>query len=142
MLRRISTVAAAAAMIGVSALPAAASTTAAHANKGSFTVPASSSSIKAWGTYQHTTFHKASVVKVTICENLTGSAFFVIAEAYGYTSSGKQLGAIAATAGQETPGHHSCGTGYLRGTAHLKVFSETFQTQGGAPHKTALKKIF
>jgi hypothetical protein len=81
-------------------------------------------------------------VKVTICATLTGNAFFVIAEAYGYTSSGLQLGAIAATVGQETPGHQSCGTQYLHGTAHLKVFSETFQTQGSGPTKTPLKTVF
>jgi hypothetical protein len=144
MLRRISTVAAAAAMLGISALPAAAATThAAHASKGSFTVPASSSSIKAWGTFQDTTLHKANVVKVTMCAKLTGSAFFVIAEAYGYTASGIQLGAVSAAVGQETPGHQDCGTAYLRGTAHLKVFSETFQAQSKAgPKKSSVKSIY
>jgi hypothetical protein len=81
-------------------------------------------------------------VKVNICATITGNAFFVIAEAYGYTSSGLQLGAISATVGQQTPGHQSCGVQYLRGTAHLKVFSETFPTQGSAPIKTPLKTIF
>jgi hypothetical protein len=142
MLRRISTVAAAAAMLGLCALPASAATThAAHPSKGSFTVPAASSSIKASGTYQFTTYHKANVVKVTICASLTGSAFFVVAEAEGYTASGLQLGAIAATVGQETVGHKSCGTAYLRGTAHLKVFSE-IGSGGKIVAKTKLKTIY
>jgi hypothetical protein len=141
MLRRISTVAAAAAMLGLCSLPAYASTTTAHAGSGSFTVPAASSSIKAWGTYQFTTFHKANVVKVTMCAKLTGNAFFVIAEAEGYTASGLQLGEVAAAVGQETPGHQSCGTAYLHGTAHLKVFSE-IGSGGKIVAKTKLKTIY
>jgi hypothetical protein len=143
MLRRFSTVAAAAAMLGLTALPAAAANAqAAHPSKGSFNVPAATSSIKAWGTYQFTTFHKANVVKVTICDQLKGSAFFVIAEAEGYTSSGKVSGLVAAAAGQETPGHKSCGTQYLHGTAHLKVFSEVFASAGKLTKKTSLKSIY
>jgi hypothetical protein len=125
MLRRISTVAAAAAMIGLCALPASAATThAAHPSKGSFTVPSAGSSVKAWGNYTFTTLHKANVVKVTVCAKLTGSASFIVAEAEAYNSSGTMEGTVAATVGQETPGHQSCGSAYLRGTAHLKVFSE------------------
>ncbi len=142
MLRRISTVAATAAMIGLCALPASAATTyAAHPSKGSFTVPSAGSSVKAWGNYTFTTFHNAKVVKVTVCAKLTGNASFVVAEAEAYNSSGTQDGTVAATAGQETPGHQSCGSAYLHGTAHLKVFSE-IESGGKIVAKTKLKSIY
>lgn len=142
MLRRISTVAAAAAMIGLCALPASAVTThAAHPGKGSFTVPSAGSSIKAWGNYTLTTYHKAKVVKVTVCARLSGSASFIVAEAEAYNSSGKLEGKVAATVGHDTPGHQSCGSAYLRGTAHLKVFSE-IESGGKIVAKTKLRSIY
>jgi hypothetical protein len=139
MLHRISAVAAAAAMIGLCALPASAATTgAAHPTKGSFTVPSAGSSIKAWGDYTVTTH----AVKVTVCAKLTGSAFFVVAEAEAYNSSGTQEGTIAAVVSQETPGRQSCSTASLRGTAHLKVFSEIGSSGGKIVAKTELKSIY
>jgi hypothetical protein len=143
MLRRISTVAAAAAMIGLCALPASASTTqAAHPSEGSFTVPsAAGSSIKAWGSYSFTTHDDENVVKVTVCAKLSGSVSFVVAEAEAYNSSGTQEGTVAATVGPETPGRQACGTAYLRGTAHLKVFSG-IGSDGKIVTKTKLKSIY
>jgi hypothetical protein len=142
MLRRVSTVAAAAAMIGCCALPvSAANAQAAHPSHGSFSVPSASSSIKATGTYTFMTFHKKSVVKVQVCAKLTGSAFFVIAEAEAFGSNGKMNGAVAAAVGQQTPGHKSCGTAYLRGLSHLKVFSE-IGSGGKISKKTKLKTIY
>jgi hypothetical protein len=142
MLRRISTVGAAAAMIGICAVPATiANAQAAHPSHGSFNVPSASSSIKASGSYQFTTYRKASVVKVSICAKLTGNAFFVVAEAEASNSSGKEDGAIAATVGQETPGHKSCGVAYLHGLKHLKVFSE-IGSGGSIAKKTSLKTIY
>lgn len=138
MLGRISTVAAAAAMIGLCALPASAATThSAHPSKGSFTVPSAGSSIKAWGNYTFTTH----AVKVTVCAMLSGSASFVVAEAEAYNSSGTMEGKIAVAVGQETPGHQSCGSASLRGTAHLKVFSE-IESGGKIVAKTKLKSIY
>ena len=142
MLRRISTVAAAAAMLGLAALPATANAQAHHPSHGSFKVPSASSAIKATGTYQFTTWHKKNVVKVTICGSLSGSAFFVIAEANAYGSNGKLDGQIAATVGQETPGHKSCGTGYLPGLSHLKVFSKVYGSNGKIVGQTSLKSIY
>jgi hypothetical protein len=139
MLHRIPAVAAAAAMIGLCALPASAATTrAAHPSKGSFTVPSAGSSIKAWGDYTVATH----AVKVTVCAKLTGSASFVVAEAEAYNSSGTQEGTIAAVVTQETPGRQSCGTASLRGTAHLKVFSEIGSSGGKIVAKTELKSIY
>jgi hypothetical protein len=138
MLRRISTVAAAVAMLGLCALPASAATTAAHASKGSFTVPAASSVVKAWGTYDKINAHR---VKVTICAKKTGNASWVGAEAFAYTSNYKQHVAIAGVVGPDTPGQQSCGTAYLLDTAHLKVF--TFIGVGGSiTKKSSLKSIY
>lgn len=124
MLRRISTIAAAAAMTGLCALPASAATTqAAHPSQGSFTVPSADSAVTAWGSYTFTTHNGANVVKVTVCAELRGNVSAVVAEAEAYNSSGKQEGKVVAVTSQETPGHKSCGTAYLGGTAHLKVFS-------------------
>jgi hypothetical protein len=139
MLRRISTIAAAAAIIGLCALPASAATTqAAHPSQGSFTVPSASSEVKAWGSYTFTTHN---VVKVTVCAELTGGASTVIAEAEAYNLSGTLEGAVAAAVGPETPGHRSCGTANLRGTAHLKVFS-AIGSGGKIVTKSKLKSIY
>lgn len=79
-------------------------------------------------------------MKVTVCAKLSGgSASFVVAEAEAYNSSGKQEGMVAAAVGPETPGQRSCGSAYLRGTAHLKVFSEI--ESGGKVVATKLKSI-
>jgi hypothetical protein len=138
MLRRISTVAAAAAMLGLSALPAAAATSVAHASSGKFTVPSASSSVKSWGTYDIINAHR---VQVTICTKITGSAFFVIGEAIAYNASLSQHDAIAAAVGQETPGGESCSHANLLYTAHLKVFTE-IGSGGRIVAKSALKTIY
>jgi hypothetical protein len=142
MLHRISTIAAAAAIIGLCALPASAATApAAHPSNGSFTVPSASSAVTAWGSYAFTTRHGVNVVKVSVCAELKGSAFAVIAEAETYNSSGTVEGTVAAVVSQETPGHRSCGTAYLRGTAHLKVFSG-IGSGGKIVIKSKLKSIY
>ena len=141
MLRRISTIAAAAAMIGLCALPASAATTnAAHPSEGSFTIPSVDSGVKAWGTYSFTSH---DVVRVTVCAKATnGGTPWVIAEAEGYNSSGKEEGTIAAAVGPQTSGRQSCGTANLRDTAHLKVFSEIGSSAGKIVKKSELKSIF
>jgi hypothetical protein len=142
MLRRISTVAAAAAMLGLIALPATANAQAHHPSHGNFSVPSANSSIKASGSYKFTTFHKKNVVQVKLCASLSGSAFFVIAEANAYGSNGKIDGQVAATVGQETPGHKSCGTAYLPGLSHLKVYTKVYGSNGKIVKQTALKSIY
>jgi hypothetical protein len=142
MLRRISTVAAGAAMLGLIALPATANAQAHHPSHGSFKVPSANSSISATGTYKFTTFRKKHVVEVQLCAKLSGSAFFVIAEANAYGSNGKVDGQIAATVGQETPGHHACGTGYLPGLSHLKVYTKVYSSTGKIIAQTSMKSIY
>jgi hypothetical protein len=142
MLRQTSAVAAAAAVIGLCALPASAATTqAAPPSRGDFTVPSAGSSIKAWGSYSFTTRNGEHVVQVTLCaERSAASSSFVVAEAEAYNSSGKQDGTIAAVVGPQTPGQKTCGTAFLGGTAHLKVFSEI--ESGSKIVATKLKSIY
>ncbi|MGH3257027.1 MAG: hypothetical protein ACRDOU_16800 [Streptosporangiaceae bacterium] len=99
------------------------------------------SAIKAWGSYSFTTHDDENVVMVTVCAKLSGSASFAAAEAEAYNSSGKQEGMVVAAVGPETPGRESCATAYLRGTAHLKVFSE-IGSGGKIVAKSELKSIY
>jgi hypothetical protein len=137
MLRRISTAAAAVAMLGLTALPAAASTTAAHASKGNFTIP-SLSTVKGWGSYDKINAYR---VKVTVCAQRTKGSGWVGAEAYAYNSNYSQRVAIAGVVGPQTPGSKSCGTAYLLATAHLKVFTFT-GLNGRISSKSKLKSIY
>jgi len=138
MLRSISTVAAAVAVLGLSALPAYASPTTAHATKGSFSVPAANSHIKAWGSYDKINAHR---VKVTICVKESGASSWVGAEAFAYTAGYKAHVAIAGVVGPNTPGHQSCGTTNLLDTAHLKVFT-FIGNNGKIVKKSSLKTIY
>jgi len=142
MPRQISAVAAAAATIGLCALPASAATTdAAHPSEGSFTVPSANSEVKAWGSYAFTTHDGENVVKVTVCAEKSGGASFVVGEAEAYNSSGAVAGTVAAVVGPQTPGLRACGTAYLDGTAHLKVFSEV-ASGSKIVAKSGLKSIY
>jgi hypothetical protein len=137
MMRRISTAVAAVAMLGFCALPASASTTAAHSNSGSFTVPSASSAVKGWGSYQKINAHR---MKVTICVQQTGSAFAVGAEAIAYSSNYKSNGKIAAVILPEAS-RKVCSVAYLFYSSHLQV--HTFIGNGGKIVKTSkTKKIF
>jgi hypothetical protein len=137
MLRRISTAVAAVAVLGSCALPASASTTAAHSNSGSFTVPSASSAVKGWGSYTKINAHR---IKVTVCVKQTGNAYAVGAEAVAYSANYKSSGAIAAVVLPESS-RSACSTAYLFFTSHLKV--HTFIGNGGKIVKTSsVKKIF
>jgi len=138
MLRRISTFAVAAAALGLCAMPAYASSSSAHASKGSFTAP-SLSSVKGWGSYDKI---NAFRVKVTVCAKRTSGDSWVGAEAYAYNSNYSQHVAIAGVVGPQTPGSQSCGTAYLLDTAHLKVFTFIGGNNGRIAKKSSLKKIY
>jgi hypothetical protein len=137
MLRRISTVAAAAAMLGLCALPAAASTTAAHASTHNFTVPSASSAVKGWGSYDKLNSVR---VKVMVCSQKK-SGTWVGAEAIGYNSKNKEVSAIAGVVGPQTPGQKSCGTAYMLNVAHLKVYT-FIGSNGRIVKKSSTKKIY
>lgn len=145
MLRRISTLIASAALIGLCAIPASASTTAAHASHSNgthnFTAPSIKGRynvVKGWGSYKKL---NAFRVKVTMCTEQTGNAFAVGAEALAYNSSGHTKN-IAGIIIQGHKGQKSCGSiTFLFYSSHLKVF--TFVGKGGhIVAKSSLKKIY
>lgn len=141
MLRRISTLIASAAMVGLCAIPASASTTAAHATTHKFNAPSIKGHynvVQGWGSYKRLS---AARVQVTMCVKQTGNAFAVGAEALAYNAQGKTKN-IAGIILQGHKGQTSCGhTTFLFYGVHLKVF--TFV--GSAGHvvaKSSLKKIY
>jgi hypothetical protein len=141
MLRRISTAVATAAMLGLCALPASASTAAAHhPASGTFTIPSANSAVKAWGSYSR---YSASIIKVTVCVEQTGSAYAVGAEANAYNDHGQtaladEIGAVI------LPGaaHKACGTRYLRYLAHLKVHSFIGGSAGRIIKTSSVKTVY
>jgi hypothetical protein len=124
-------------MVGACALPASASTAAAHSSTHNFTVPSATSAVKAWGSY---IVINSERIKVTVCARQVGSAYAVGAEAIAYRSNGQEAGAIAAVILPESP-REECGTTYILFASHLKV--HTFIGSGGRIVKTSsVKKIF
>jgi hypothetical protein len=140
MLRRISTLIASAAMVGLCAIPASASTSAAH-GVNNFTAPGIKGHynvVQGWGSYKKL---NAVRVQVRMCVKQTGNAFAVGAEALVYNNAGKTKN-IAGIILQGHKGQTACGTTtFLFYSAHLKVF--TFVGNGGhIVAKSALKKIY
>jgi hypothetical protein len=138
MMRRISLVAASAAMLALSALPASAATmgsaTAATTHKLSF--PAAPG-LKAWGTYTKV----SKGLKLNICaEDMSRSIYAVGAVAEASNATGKfktNLGAVAF-------GYHQtiCRHMTVRFSSHLHVYSFDANNKGMMTHKSKLKKIF
>ena len=132
MLRRLSVIAACAAMLALSALPAAATT---HSSTHKLAFP-SHSGISAWGTYKLT----SKGIYVNICAKDTGHAFAVGAVAVGTNSTGSRsanLGAVAMGHGTT-----QCRFGTIRYSAHLKTYLIGYTSHGTIAFKTSLKKIF
>jgi hypothetical protein len=142
MLRRISTLVAAVAMIGTCALalPALASPSAAHATAHKFTAPTikTHNVVSGWGTY--TRVNSARVV-VKVCVRQTGSAFAVGAVAVASKANGSSK-KIAAVIIQGHKGSMACGSrSFVFYTKHLKVY--TFVGKGGRIIATSpAKKIY
>jgi hypothetical protein len=139
MLRRLSTVAAIAAVLGLSALPATAATHTTPAASGSFTVPSASSAVKAWGSYH---ILSATKVKVILCAKRTGNAYFVSAFANAYNATGSAHSTVSASVGPQTPGGQSCVTATVHYTAHLKVYTEVWATSTSAAKTSSVKSIY
>jgi hypothetical protein len=134
MLRRLSVIAASAAMLAFSALPASA---AAHSSTHKLSFP-SHSGVSAWGNYKVT----SKGVYVNVCVKDTGSQFAVGAVVVATNASGSQgsnMGAVAF-------GHNStqCRFGYVpRGfRKHLKTYVIGYTSHGTVAFKTGTKKIF
>jgi hypothetical protein len=134
MLRRISTIAAGAAMLAVSALPASAATVQSSTHKISFP---SLHGVIAWGTYQRT----GSKVRINVCAGDTVRGEFAAgAVTLAYNSSGSQhqmLGAVDI-------GYHQavCRSETLRYTGHLNVYTFVGGSNGRIKAKTKIKKIY
>jgi hypothetical protein len=132
MLRRLSVIAASAAMLAASALPAFATT---HTSTHKLGFP-SHSGISESGTYKVT----SKGVYITVCAKETGSAFAVGAVVVGTNSSGSRsanLGAVAMGHGTS-----QCRFGTIRYSSHLKTYLIGYTNHGTIAFKTSLKKIF
>jgi len=132
MLRRLSVIAAAAAMLVLSALPAFATT---YSSTLKLAFP-SHSGISAWGNYKKT----SKGIYVNVCAKDTGSAFAVGAVAVGTNASGSRSGNLGAVA----MGHGTtqCRFGTIRYSAHLKTYLIGYTSHGTIAFKTGFKKIF
>ena len=132
MLRRLSVIAASAAMLALSALPASAS---AHSSTHKLSFP-SHSGVSAWGTYKVT----SKGIYVNACAKDTGSAFAVGAVVVATNSSGSRSGNLGAVA----MGHGTtqCRFGTIPFSAHLKTYVIGYTTHGTVAFKTGFKKIF
>jgi|HubBroStandDraft_2_1064218.scaffolds.fasta_scaffold246811_2 hypothetical protein len=133
MLRRISTIAAAAAMLAVSALPASAATLQSHSATHKFSFPGLHG-LSAWGTYQRT----GSRVKVSVCAKDTLRSITAAgAVTIGSNGSRSQtLGAVAIGYNQTV-----CRSQTLIDGAHLKIY--TFTAKGGSiASKSKTKTVY
>lgn len=134
MLRRISTIAAGAAMLALSALPASAATMQSSTHKISFP---SLHGVSGWGTYQKV----GSKVKIVVCADDTvrgefAAAAVVLAYNSKYTQH-MELGAVDI-------GYHQtvCRSESLRYTAHLKVYTFVGGNNGRIAAKSRTKTIY
>ena len=132
MLRRLSVIAACAAMLALSALPAAATT---HSSTHKLSFP-SHSGVQSWGTYKKT----SKGIYVNVCAKDTGSAFAVGAVVVATNSSGSRsanLGAVALGHGTK-----QCRFGTIPFSSHLKTYLIGWNSHGFVAFKTGFKKIF
>ena len=134
MLRRISLIAASAAMVALSALPASAANMHSSTHKLSFP---GLHGVKAWGTYVKT----SRGVKVHVCaEDTSRSVFAAGAVVVGSNSTRKfhtNLGAVAF-------GYHQsiCRDMTLRFSAHMQVYTFTGTNKGMINHRSKTKNVY
>ncbi len=134
MLRRISLIAASAAMVALSALPASAASMASGTHKISFP---GLSGVKAWGTYVKT----SRGVKVHVCaEDMSRRVFAAGAVVVVSNSTRKlhtNLGAVAF-------GYHQsiCRDMTLRFSAHMQVYTFTGTKAGRIGSRSKTKNIY
>ena len=132
MLRRLSVIAATAAMLALSALPALATT---HSSTHKLSFP-SHGGISSWGTYKKT----SKGIYVNVCAKDTGSAFAVGAVVVATNSSGSRSGNLGAVAMGH--GTTTCRFGTIPFSSHLKTYVIGWNSHGFVAFKTRLKKIF
>ena len=132
MLRRLSVIAASAAMLAFSALPASA---AAHSSTHKLSFPRHSG-ISASGNYKVT----SKGIYVNVCVKDTGSAIAVGAVVVATNASGshsRNLGAVAFGHGTT-----QCRFGTIPYSSHLKTYITSYNSMGFISYKSAYKKIF
>jgi hypothetical protein len=132
MLRRLSVIAASAAMLALSALPASA---APHSSTHNLSFP-SHKGISAWGNYKKT----SKGIYVNVCSKDTGSAFAVGAVVVATNSSGSRSSNLGAV----VMGHNQsqCRFGTIPYSSHLKTYLITYNSHGYVSYKSGYKKIF
>ena len=134
MLRRLSLIAASAAMLALSALPASAATASTTTHKLYFP---GLSGVSAWGTYTRSGSH----VKVHVCaEDTTKGEFAAAAVVLSYNSnySKHQKG------GAVDIGYHatSCVSMYVQYTSHLRIYTFVGGSNGKVLRQSKTKIIF
>ena len=134
MLRRISLIAASAAMLALSALPASAATMQSSTHKLSF--PALHG-VTAWGNYVKT----PKFIRVNVCAVDNARANFAVgAVAVGSNANNTRkanLGAVAI-------GYHQkvCRSGLIRYTAHLHIYTFIAGNKGKIVKRSVYKKVY
>jgi hypothetical protein len=133
MLRRISVIAASAAMLALSALPAYA---APHSSTHKLSFP-SLRGVQAWGTYKMT----RSGVKVYVCAKDTGNYFAVGAvtlESNSGNTLTANLGAVAIG-----PGQTVCrGPATIHYTGHMRIYTFIAGSSGKITHRSKTKTVY
>ena len=133
-MRRISLVAASAAMLALSALPASAATVGSATHKLSFP---GLSGVKSWGTYAKV----SKGIKIAVCaEDLSKSIHAVGA----VTVASNAAGTLHTNVGAVSIGYHQtvCRSLTLRYSAHLQIYTFTANNKGMINHKSKMKKVF
>jgi hypothetical protein len=132
MLRRLSVIAASAAMLAASALPAFATT---HSSTHKLAFP-SHSGISAWGTYEKT----SKGIYVDVYAKDTGSGFAVGAVVVATNSSGSRSGNLGSVAMGHGVTQFRFGT--IPYSSHLKTYLIGYTSHGTVAFKTSVKNLF
>ena len=130
MLRRILLVAATAAMVALSALPASAATTHKLYFPGLHAV-------KAWGNYVKT----SKGIKIHVCAEDTVRGVFASGAVVVTSNSTRKL---HSNGGAVAIGYHQtvCRNVTLRYTAHMQIYTFTANNKGYINHRSKIKNIF
>jgi hypothetical protein len=134
MLRRLSLIAASAAMLALSALPASAATMQSSTHKLYFP---SLHGVSAWGTYTKT----SRGVRLIVCVDDTVKGEFAAGAVALATNAS---GSLHTNLGAVDIGYHQpvCRTMTLRYTAHLKTYTFTGTNTGRIGSKSKIKTIY
>jgi hypothetical protein len=134
MLRRISLIAGAAAMVALSALPASAAPMHASTHKISFP---GLHGVKAWGTYKKV----SKGLKVHVCAEDTVKGVFASGAVVVASNSTRKF---STNVGAVAFGYHHtiCRDMTLRFSAHAKVYTFTANNKGQINHRSKTKNLF